>query len=120
MATFLICDDSLFMRRMLIKMIEENGHKLLAEASNGKEAVSKYLEHKPDIVTMDITMPELDGVSAVRQIIGGDPKARIVMVSAIGQQGVITEAIKAGALDFIVKPFQPEKVIDVIQKVLKK
>ncbi|MBP2653744.1 MAG: cheY 2 [Firmicutes bacterium] len=118
MAQIMICDDSLFMRMMLKRIFEESGHKVVAEAGTGHEAVRLFLIHKPDVVTMDITMPELDGVSALKEILLEDAQARVVMVSAIGQQGVVTEAIKAGAADFIVKPFEPERILEVVNNLL--
>jgi len=120
MAQIMICDDSLFMRMMLKKILEGSGHKVVAEAGTGREAVKLYLMHKPDVVTMDITMPELDGISALREILVEDVRARVVMVSAIGQQGVVTEAIQAGAADFIVKPFETERVLAVVNNMLTK
>ncbi|MBP2650648.1 MAG: response regulator receiver protein [Firmicutes bacterium] len=120
MAKILVCDDSMFMRMMVKKILVGNGHTIVGEAGNGREAVTLYQNLKPDVVTMDITMPELDGVSAVREILARDPKAHIVMVSAIGQKDVVTEAIDAGAMDFIVKPFEPENVIEIIENVLTK
>ena len=113
----LIVDDAAFMRVTLKNVLEPEGYEI-EEAENGQVAVEKYGEFKPDIVTMDITMPELDGIQAVRQIVGSDPNAKVVMVSALGQESMVKDAILAGAKDFIVKPFQPDRVLDAIKKVL--
>jgi two-component system chemotaxis response regulator CheY len=120
MNSVLVVDDAAFMRMMLKGILEKNGYMVVAEAVNGKDALSKYLEHKPDIVTMDITMPEVDGIGAVKSIRAVDPKARIVMCSAMGQQAMVIEAIQAGALDFIVKPFAEGRVVEALAKVLSK
>ena len=96
----------------------KNGYEIAGEVSNGAEAVAMYKEVKPDIVTMDITMPEMDGITAVKEIKKIDPNAKIVMVSTMGQQALVIEAIKAGALDFIVKPFQPDRVLQALEKAL--
>lgn len=114
----LIVDDAAFMRMMLKDILSKNGFEIAGEAENGVIAVDKYKELKPDLVTMDITMPELDGISAVKRIKSLDPNARIVMCSAMGQQAMVIDAIQAGAKDFIVKPFQPERVLEAIQKAL--
>ncbi len=113
----LIVDDAAFMRMLLKDIITKAGYEVVGEASNGKEAVEKYKELKPDIVTMDITMPEMNGIEAVKEIKKIDPNAKIIMVSAMGQQAMVIEAIQAGARDFIVKPFQPARVIEAIKKV---
>jgi two-component system chemotaxis response regulator CheY len=118
MAKVLVCDDSAFMRMMLKKVLIENGHEVVAEAGDGKQAVQMYRLHKPDLTTMDITMPNLDGIEAVKIIHDENPLARIIMVTALGQKAIITDALKAGASDFIVKPFDPAQVIDTIKKVL--
>jgi two-component system chemotaxis response regulator CheY len=112
----LIVDDAAFMRMMIKDMISENGYQVAGEAANGEEAVQMYQELKPDIVTMDITMPEKDGITAVKEIMAADSNARIIMCSAMGQQGLVKEAIQAGARDFLVKPFQPERVIQALNK----
>lgn len=117
-AKILIVDDATFMRMILKKMLIENGFEVVGEAENGQKAIEKYRELKPDIVTLDITMPELDGISAAKEILKQDPDARIIMCSAMGQQAMVVDAIKAGAKDFIVKPFQVERVIESIKKVL--
>ena len=118
MPRILICDDSSFMRMILKKLLIEKGHEIVAEAGDGKHAVQLYRQHKPDLVTMDITMPVMDGIQAVKHIHEEDPFARIIMVTAIGQRSIITEAIKAGASSFIIKPFDPEQVEETINKVL--
>ncbi len=118
MAKILVCDDSVFMRMMLKKVLIDNGHEIVGEAGNGMEAVQLYRQFQPDLVTMDITMPKMDGIEAVRHIHEENPLARIVMVTALGQKAIITDALKAGASDFIVKPFDPEQVIETIKKVL--
>lgn len=115
----LIVDDALFMRRMLADVLVKGGYELIAEAANGKEALEQYKTTKPDIVTMDIIMPEVDGIEAVRQIIKFDKNAKIIMVSAMGQQQLVVEAIQAGAKDFIVKPFEASRILDTIERVLK-
>jgi two-component system chemotaxis response regulator CheY len=114
----LITDDALFMRVTLKNILEKSGYEIAGEASNGKESVDLYQQTKPDVVTMDITMPEMDGISAVREIKKHDPSANIIMCTAMGQKQMVMEAVAAGAKDFIVKPFQPEKVIEAIQKLI--
>ncbi len=118
MARVLVCDDSAFMRMMLKKVLIENGHEIVAEAGDGKQAVQMYNQHKPDLITMDITMPSVDGIEAVRMIHDKNPLARIVMVTALGQKAIISDALKAGASAFIVKPFDPEQVMTTVNKVL--
>lgn len=116
MAKILICDDSAFMRMMLRRVLEENGHEVIGEAGDGQEAVQMYCECKPDLVTMDITMPKMDGIEAVKNIHAEDSSARIIMVTAIGQKTIIADAIAAGAADFMVKPFDPVQVVATIKK----
>ena len=116
--TVLICDDAAFMRMMLKKILVEGGYEIIGEAVNGADGVEKYNSLKPDLVTMDITMPEVDGISALRAIRQCDPSARVVMCSAMGQQILVVEAIQAGAKDFIVKPFQKDRVLESIRKAL--
>lgn len=118
MATIMITDDAAFMRMMLKDILIKNGYQVIGEAENGLKAVEKYKELKPDLVTMDITMPELDGIGALKKIKEFDPNARIIMCSAMGQQAMVIESIQAGAKDFIVKPFQPDKVIMSVSKAL--
>jgi two-component system, chemotaxis family, chemotaxis protein CheY len=118
MSTVLIADDAAFMRMMIKNILTEAGYDIVGEAENGAVAVSKYMELKPDLTTMDITMPEMDGVAALRRIRESDPAARVVMCSAMGQQTMVIESIQAGARDFIVKPFQPERVLEAVKKAL--
>lgn len=118
MARILVCDDSAFMRMMLKKVLIDNGHEVVGEAGDGMEAVQLYRQHKPDLATMDITMPKMDGIQAVTHIHEENPLARIIMVTALGQRAIITDALKAGASDFIVKPFDAVQVIATIKKVL--
>lgn len=118
MASVLIVDDAAFMRMMLKDILGKNGFEIVGEAENGAVAVEKYRELRPDLVTMDITMPEMDGISAVKKIKEVNVNARVVMCSAMGQQAMVIDAIQAGARDFIVKPFQPERVLEAIQKAL--
>ena len=120
MARFLLCDDSAFMRMMLRRIWENAGHEVVAEAGNGKEGVQQFRKHRPDLVTMDITMPIMDGIEAVRLIVQQDIQARIIMVTAIGQKDVILEALNAGASDFVVKPFEQSQVIEVVNKQIKR
>lgn len=115
--TVLVVDDAAFMRMMIRDILAKEGY-VIHEAVNGRDAVEKYAELKPDLVTMDITMPEVDGISALRSIRQADPGARVLMVSAMGQQKMIVEALEAGALDFLVKPFQPTKVLETVKKCL--
>lgn len=116
----LIVDDAAFMRMMIKDIVTKNGYQVVGEAANGAEAVELYEKCSPDIVTMDITMPEKDGISAVKDIMAFDPKAKVIMCSAMGQQSLVMDAIRAGARDFLVKPFKPERVIEAIDKVLSK
>ena len=114
----LICDDAAFMRMMIKDILSKNGYNVVGEAENGAKAVEKYAELKPDLVLMDITMPEVDGIAALKKIKGADPNAMIIMCSAMGQQAMVIEAIQGGAKDFIVKPFQPERVLEAVKKVV--
>ncbi|ERI08276.1 response regulator [Aneurinibacillus aneurinilyticus] len=114
----LIVDDASFMRMMIKGFLTKHGYTVADEAANGAEAVEKYKQVSPDLVTMDITMPEMDGIEAVKAIRQMDPSAKIIMCSAMGQQNMVVQAIQAGARDFIVKPFQEERVIEAIKKVL--
>ncbi len=118
MPRVLIVDDAAFMRMMLKDILTKNGYEVAGEAENGKVAVSMYQELKPDVTTMDITMPEMDGISAVKEIKKLNAGAKIVMVSAMGQQAMVIEAIQAGAADFIVKPFQPDRVLEALGKAI--
>lgn len=114
----LICDDAAFMRMMIKDILTKNGYTVAGEAENGLKAVEKYNELKPDLVLMDITMPEMDGIQALKQIKSVDPSASIIMCSAMGQQAMVIESIQAGAKDFIVKPFQPDRVLEAVKKVV--
>lgn len=116
----LIVDDAPFMRRTLAKLFEEKGWEVVGEAGNGKEAVDQFGALQPDIVTMDITMPEMDGITAVKVIVASHPAAKIIMCSAVGQQDMIVDAVKAGAKDFIVKPFQKDRVLAAVESAFKK
>ncbi len=118
MATILIADDAAFMRMRCGRMLADNGYTVV-EAENGRDAVEKYQAHRPDAVLMDITMPELDGLGALKAIRALDPGAKVAMVTALGQQQVVLEAVQAGAKDFVVKPFQPERVLAAVQKLLR-
>jgi two-component system chemotaxis response regulator CheY len=118
MSRILIVDDAAFMRMMIKDILEKNGFQVVGEANNGLKAVELYKKEKPDVVTMDITMPDMDGIEAVKAIKGFDPAAKIIMCSAMGQQTMVMDAIKAGARDFIVKPFQPDRVLEAIKKVI--
>ena len=114
----LICDDAAFMRMMIKDILTKNGYNIVGEAENGAKAVEKYNELKPDLVLMDITMPEMDGIEALKKIKASDPNASIIMCSAMGQQAMVIEAIQNGAKDFIVKPFQADRVLESIRKIL--
>lgn len=114
----LICDDAAFMRMMIKDILTKNGYNIAGEAENGANAVEKYNELKPDLVLMDITMPEMDGIEALKKIKAGDPNAMVIMCSAMGQQAMVIESIQSGAKDFIVKPFQADRVIEAVKKVI--
>lgn len=118
MARVLVVDDSTMMRKNLSQIIQDSGHIIVAEAANGMQAITEYQKHKPDLVTMDITMPVSDGIEAVEEIITRFPDAKIIMISALNQREKIFKAIKKGAKHYIVKPFTPEKVTQVINHVL--
>ena len=118
MARVLIVDDAAFMRMMLKSIIEKSGNTVVAEACDGEEAISMYIEYHPDLVCMDITMPGVSGLEALKAIKENDPDATVIMCSAMGQKAMVLEAIQLGAKDFIVKPFQPLTMIDTINKVL--
>ena len=118
MARVLIVDDAAFMRMAIKTMLEKNGYEIIAEAENGAIGVEKYKELKPDIVTMDITMPEMGGIEALKVIREYDPKAKVVMLSAMGQESMVKEAVMSGAKSFIVKPFKEDQVLLTIQKIL--
>lgn len=114
----LLVDDAAFMRMMVKDILTKNGYEVAGEAENGAKAVEKYRELKPDLTLMDITMPEMDGIEAVKAIKSGDPSANIVMCSAMGQQAMVIESIQAGAKDFIVKPFNADRVLEAVRKVI--
>lgn len=114
----LIVDDAAFMRMMIKDILTKNGYNVVGEAENGAKAFEKYNELKPDLVLMDITMPEVDGIAALKKIKGADPNALVIMCSAMGQQAMVIESIQAGAKDFIVKPFQPDRVLEAVKKVV--
>jgi two-component system chemotaxis response regulator CheY len=114
----LIVDDAAFMRMMIKDILTKNGFEVVGEAQDGVQAVEKYKELTPDLVTMDITMPEMDGITALKKIKEENSDAKVIMCSAMGQQAMVIDAIQAGAHDFIVKPFQEDRVIEAIQKVL--
>ena len=118
MAKILIVDDAAFMRMMIKDILTKNGYEVVAEAANGVEAVELYKSHQPNLVTMDITMPEMDGIEAVKQIKAVNPAAKVIMCSAMGQQSMVMDAIKAGANDFIVKPFQADRVLEAVKKIV--
>ena len=119
-ARTLIADDASFMREMIKEIVEPEGFEVVAEAGDGMDAVEMFREHSPDIVTMDIVMPKKSGIEAVKNIIELDPGAKIVMCSALGQEALVMEALKAGAVDFIVKPFKPDAVLATLRKALEK
>ncbi|MFQ9934680.1 MAG: response regulator [Lachnospiraceae bacterium] len=112
----LVCDDAAFMRMMIKDILTKNGYNVAGEAENGKVAVEKYAELKPDLVMMDITMPEMDGIQALKKIREVDPSATVIMCSAMGQQAMVIESIQSGAKDFIVKPFEQDRVIEAVKK----
>ena len=116
--TVIIADDAQFMRLMLKDILEEMGLTVVAEAADGRQAVAMHREHHPDLTFLDITMPDLDGVEACREILAEDPQARVIMISALGQKDEVLEAIRAGAGDFIIKPFESERVEVTLRSVL--
>lgn len=114
----LIVDDAAFMRMMIKDILSKNGFDVVGEAENGAVGVAKYQELRPDLTTMDITMPEMDGISAMKAIKKIDPDAKVIMCSAMGQQAMVIEAIQSGARDFIVKPFQPDRVLEALRRAI--
>jgi len=114
----LVCDDAIFMRTMISDILSGAGYEVVGEAETGVQAIDRYRTLKPDLVTMDIVMPDMGGIDAVREIVKEDPHAKILMCSAMGQQALVVEAIQAGAKDFVVKPFQPSRVLEAVQRVL--
>ena len=122
MANVLVVDDALFMRKMLSDILAKEGHQVIGQAENAKEAVTLYKKLRPDVVTLDIVMPEVDGVDsmkAIQEILALDQGAKIVMVSAMGQQELVVQSIRAGAKDFVVKPFEPKQVTEAVRRLLK-
>jgi two-component system chemotaxis response regulator CheY len=118
MARVLVVDDAAFMRKVVSDALTKGGHEVIGEASNGTEAVAQWQELKPELTTLDITMPEKDGLAALKEIMALDPAARVIMCSALGQESKVLEAVKAGARDFVVKPFQADRVLDAVGKAL--
>ena len=118
MARVLVVDDAAFMRKMVTDALTKGGHEVIGEAGNGAEAVTRFQELRPEVTTLDITMPEKDGVSALREILYLDPAARVVMCSALGQETKVLEAIRSGAKDFVVKPFEAERLQAAVAKAL--
>ena len=118
MARILVVDDAAFMRKMVSDALTKGGHEVVGEAGNGHEAILRFQELKPELTTLDITMPEKDGLSALREIIELDPTARVIMCSALGQESKVLESIKLGARDFVVKPFKAERVLEAVVKAL--
>lgn len=118
MATILVVDDAVFMRVTLRNILTRAGHEVVGEAENGEDAVAKYRQFKPDLVIMDITMPKMDGIAAVKKIVASDPMAKIIVCTAMGQKDMVLDAIHAGAKDFIVKPFDVERVVEGVERVL--
>jgi two-component system chemotaxis response regulator CheY len=116
--TILITDDALFMRVTLKNILTTHGYEVVGEAGNGEEAVRQYAAKKPDLVLMDITMPVMDGITATKAIRSADPNAKVVMCTAMGQKNILIEALQAGAKDYIVKPFQPERVLESVKKLI--
>lgn len=118
MGKILVVDDAAFMRMMMKDILTKGNHEVIGEAEDGKQCLLEYAKLKPDLVTLDITMPELDGLNTLLALKKMDPAAKVVMVSAMGQQNIVVQAIKAGAKDFVVKPFQPERVMEAVNKAL--
>jgi len=118
MSRFLIVDDSAVMRRNLRNILEVAGHEVVCEASDGREVLTAYINHKPDIITLDISMPEIDGIQALESLIKNFPEAKVVMISALGQKQQVLEAIKLGAKSYIVKPIEKDQFLDIIQKII--
>jgi two-component system chemotaxis response regulator CheY len=117
MATIMVVDDAMFMRKKCAQVLTQNGYTVL-EAANGREALDTYKSSKPDAVLMDITMPDMDGIQALRELLNYDPGCKVSMCSAMGQQSMVIEALKLGAKDFVVKPFDVNRVIGAVQKML--
>jgi two-component system, chemotaxis family, chemotaxis protein CheY len=117
MARVMIVDDAEFMRMIIRDILLMHGHEVVAEIGDGEEAIQTYIEVKPDIVLMDIIMPDMDGKEALKKLLIIDPEAKVVMCSSLGQQALITESMKIGAMGFIIKPFEPDGMLDVIRKI---
>jgi two-component system, chemotaxis family, chemotaxis protein CheY len=118
MARVLVVDDAAFMRKVVGDALAQGGHEVVGEAGDGRQAVECFRQLRPEVTTLDITMPEKDGLQALREIVSLDPSARVIMCSALGQESKVLEAIKSGAKDFVVKPFQPDRVLEAVQKAL--
>jgi len=118
MARVLVVDDAAFMRKLLTDALVSGGHEVVGEAGNGVEAVARWQELRPELTTLDITMPEKDGLAALAEIMAIDPSAKVIMCSALGQEAKVLEAVKLGAKDFVVKPFQPPRVLEAVEKAL--
>jgi two-component system chemotaxis response regulator CheY len=118
MARVLVVDDAAFMRKVVSDALTGGGHEIVGEAGNGAEAVQRFQELRPEVTTLDITMPEKDGISALKEIIALDPGAKVIMCSALGQESKVLESIKLGAKDFVVKPFQADRVLSAVAKAL--
>jgi two-component system chemotaxis response regulator CheY len=118
MAKVMIVDDASFMREVLKHILREHGHEIVAEASSGEEAIRLYKQHRPDLTTMDITMPEMSGIQALKKILSIDERAKVIMCSARSQKNIVIEAVQAGAQDYIVKPFQQDRLLEMIGKLV--
>jgi two-component system chemotaxis response regulator CheY len=118
MARILVVDDAAFMRKVLGDALVKGGHEVVGEASNGSEAVTRFQDVRPDLTTLDITMPEVDGLEALREILAADPTAKVIMCSALGGEDKVLESIRIGAKDFVVKPFQPDRVLEAVGRAL--
>ncbi len=118
MAKVMVVDDAVFMRMTIKKMLEAHGHSVIGEAGNGVEAVKKYVEIKPEVVLLDITMPEMNGVEALKRIKEVDAKAKVIICSAMGQQAMVAQAIQSGAKDFVVKPFEEGRLAAAVDRVM--
>ncbi|MGE5482872.1 MAG: response regulator [Bacteroidota bacterium] len=113
----LVVDDTAFMRLTMRRLLEKNGYQVVAEAENGLEALQRYEETHPDLVTMDLIMPMMDGISAIKELVRRDPACKVIVCSSMGQKALVVEALNAGALDFVVKPFQPQRVLEALARV---
>lgn len=118
MARVLVVDDAAFMRKLVTDVMVDGGHEVVGEAGTGVEAVERFRQLRPDVTTLDITMPEKDGIEALKEIIAEDPEAKVVMCSALGQDSKVLESMRLGAKDFVVKPFEPARVLSAIEKAL--